>query len=499
VGKVRVVVHSVFDTSDPAEDTWLFRRVNDFHVQTRESVVRRELLFSENDSYDSRLLEETERNLRRLPIFRKVVVAAAPAGDGRMEVTVHVYDNWSITPMTSFKRAGGKVAWRAGIKDANLLGYGKTAGAVYGESFTEIEKNFFYEDPQLFGRRLNASWGVLEGGQSKTYYGSLAKPFYATTAQESLGVSASYRDEKIFHDYAVIPFGQVRQRTKEGSVFYGRSLGSTPSMVRRGIFTAGYSRKRIEAIPGESVLSGPDLEAASSLEALFTSEEQAFVKENNVRRLYRDEDINLGWVGVMGMKFSPTWIGSTADSYDQRIELGKGVSFGPGSFFKVKTGVVTRLSGDYLTSVVWNINLEHYKRLLPWNTLAVHLAYDYGHQLNPSNGLLLGELEGLRGYGFYYLSGNRRLLFNLEDRLFLKDNLFRLISLGGVLFFDAGSTWMGEAVAMGSWKTSIGAGLRVASSRGTGGSPLRLDLAYALKENGLPSRWSLSILTGQAF
>ena len=105
----------------------------------------------------------------------------------------------------------------------------------------------------------------------------------------------------------------------------------------------------------------------------------------------------------------------------------------------------------------------------------------------------------MRGYGLYHLSGNRRFLFNFEDRLFLKDNLFRLVSLGGVVFFDAGSTWMGEPVAMGSCNTSEDAGLRVGTTRGTGGSPLRLDMAYAFKENGMPSRWSLSILTGQAF
>ncbi|MBI4677264.1 MAG: hypothetical protein HY748_06750 [Elusimicrobia bacterium] len=527
IGSVRVVVHDVFDPSDPAEDKWLFRRVNELHYDTREPVVRRELLFREGDPYDARLLEETERNLRRLPLFRKVRVEASPAveggaraspapsgkawaaggaaeggpsaGGGKVDVTVHVYDNWTITPTTSFKRAGGRYSWKVGLKDANLLGYGKTAGAVYGETFTQIEKNFFYEDPQFLGRRLTATAGVLEGGAARTYYLGLAKPFYAATAQESAGFSASYRDENVFHNYAIVPYGRVRQTTKQASVFYGRSLGSTPSMVRRGVFRAGYSRQRIEAVPGESVVAGDDREVTTTLEALFTSEEQAFIKERNIKRLYRDEDVNLGWAGAMSLTVSPRYLGASANSFYQRFSLGKGASFGPGHFVKGDTGMLTRFSGDYETSIVWNFNFEYYKRILGWNTLAARLAYDYGHQLNPSNALLLGELEGLRGYGLYYLSGNRRFLFNLEDRLFVKDNLFRLLTVGGVVFFDAGSTWMGEAVAFGSWKTSVGAGLRIGSSRGTGGSPLRVDLAYAFKENGMPGRWSLSILTGQAF
>lgn len=496
---IKIVVHDVFDTSIPEENKALFRAANNFHVETKHIVVRRELLFREGDAYDPRLLSETERNLRRLPIFRKVAVAAATAADGGVNVTVHAYDNWTITPTTSFKRAGGRYSWKVGLKDANLLGYGKTVGAVYGETFTQIEKNVFFEDPQFLGRRLAATWGVSTGGESQTYYASLAKPFYATVSQESMGVSGSYRDEKVRHEYAVINDGHVRQRTKEASVFYGRSLGSTPSLVRRGIFKAGYSRTRTEAVPGESVVPADGIQAATTLDAQFLSEQQAFVKEQNIRRLYRDEDINLGWTGSMTMGVSPRYFGSSSNSALQKAALGRGASFGPGHFIKGETGMQSTLSGESLTSVVWNVNVEYYKRVRNWSTLAAHASYDYGHQLSPPNALRLGELHGLRGYGLDTFSGSRRFLFNLEDRLFLMDNVFRLVTVGGVLFFDAGSAWMGEAAAFGSVKGSVGAGLRLGSSRGSGGSPLRVDLAYALSDNGLASRWSLSILTGQAF
>ena len=218
------------------------------------------------------------------------------------------------------------------------------------QTFTQVEKNFFYEDPQFLGRRLVANWGVVEGGEAKTYYAGLAKPFHATTAQESLGFSGSYRDERIFHDDAIISFGRVRQRTKEGRVFYGRSLGSTPSMVRRGVFTVGYSRSRREAIPGESVIKSDPLEVNTTLEALFTSEEQAFVKEKNIRRLYRDEDIN-PVTGVMSICSRRSGPPRTAIPM---FELGK--SFGPGTSSRADGR--GDAFGDYFTSVVWNPTLS---------------------------------------------------------------------------------------------------------------------------------------------
>src|SRR5262245_41181031 len=51
------------------ESHWLFRLANQLHLRTKETVVRRELLFRPGEKYDSALTEETERNLRGLGIF----------------------------------------------------------------------------------------------------------------------------------------------------------------------------------------------------------------------------------------------------------------------------------------------------------------------------------------------------------------------------------------------------------------------------------------------
>jgi outer membrane translocation and assembly module TamA len=69
-----------------------------------------------------------------------------------------------------------------------------------------------------------------------------------------------------------------------------------------------------------------------------------------------------------------------------------------------------------------------------------------------------------------------------------------------VVFYDSGYVWPSDSPARFSdLKNSLGLGLRLAPSRSSNNSPVRIDLAYALSDNQSPSRWSLSILGGLAF
>ena len=56
---------NIFDVTDPDEDKWLYRMANRFHVVTRDSTIAKQLLFEPGQPYSKRLVEESERILRR--------------------------------------------------------------------------------------------------------------------------------------------------------------------------------------------------------------------------------------------------------------------------------------------------------------------------------------------------------------------------------------------------------------------------------------------------
>ena len=99
----------------------------------------------------------------------------------------------------------------------------------------------------------------------------------------------------------------------------------------------------------------------------------------------------------------------------------------------------------------------------------------------PELQLLLGGDSGLRGYPLRYQSGNRRLLLTLEQRFFTNWNLFRLINVGGAVFFDAGRAWFeGGREANLPYLEDVGFGLRLSSNRSADAEMVHVDVAFPL-------------------
>ena len=70
---------------------------------------------------------------------------------------------------------------------------------------------------------------------------------------------------------------------------------------------------------------------------------------------------------------------------------------------------------------------------------------------------------------------------HLEDRVTIAEDLFHLISVGAVAFFDGGEIWgRGRSLEASNFLASVGVGLRIAGTRGTLQIPVRLDFGIPL-------------------
>jgi hypothetical protein len=128
IEKVDVVVLDVFDEHDPVPD-W----VNIFHTMTRESVVRRELLFQAGEPYRARRVDESARNLRTIRQLSLVLVVAVPGSTpGRVRVLVIVRDVWSLRMNTSWGVSSkGLNNLLLNPSEENLAGLHLSVGALY--------------------------------------------------------------------------------------------------------------------------------------------------------------------------------------------------------------------------------------------------------------------------------------------------------------------------------------------------------------------------------
>ncbi len=106
IESVEIARLPVFDDDDPVPDF-----VNVLHAQTRERVIRRELLFAPGQAYSAPRVQETIRNLQGLPQFGVVVVAALPGSTPeQVKLVVIVRDVWSLRLAYDFQ--GTLETWR---------------------------------------------------------------------------------------------------------------------------------------------------------------------------------------------------------------------------------------------------------------------------------------------------------------------------------------------------------------------------------------------------
>ena len=113
IATIRIDRGDVFDLNNPDERHLPYIWANRLHFETREYVIRRELLFEEGDPADPDVLYESERNLRRLNFLHdNTRIESVPRDDGRVDVVVHTRDIWTTRPSASINRAGNETTGR---------------------------------------------------------------------------------------------------------------------------------------------------------------------------------------------------------------------------------------------------------------------------------------------------------------------------------------------------------------------------------------------------
>ena len=129
--RVRAVIvqrEAVFDSLEARY--WAYRIANALHVETRENVIRRELLIDIGDPWDADLVAESERNLRALGVFRDVRIVRQDTDSG-IVVVVRTADAWTTTFGVGVATSGSQSVIDLSLQEANLLGSRTVARLAY--------------------------------------------------------------------------------------------------------------------------------------------------------------------------------------------------------------------------------------------------------------------------------------------------------------------------------------------------------------------------------
>ena len=501
IGTVFIQVGDIFDTTKPGENKRLYRFANRVHIDTHESVLRAQLLFAEGDPFSERVLEETERALRRLRYIREPKVRAVAFHDGVVDVEVTASDVWTMSPGLSFGRKGGANSTSVEFDDYNVLGMGKRLSIGSSSNAERSSTTFEWKDPNVLGSRWTsaASYADSDDGNSSSF--DIERPFYSFDTRWTAGLSVG-QDDGVLHRYALGErVDEFRRDSRTADLHFGTSRGWDDGWVRR--FTAGLRLDEARFGNDATYLPSAILPDNRRLTYPYASMEwiqDDFVTGTNLDQIERTEDFEFGRrfmvelgqaAGIFGADRTATLVRASA-SRGWRIHADHTLFFG--------ANLASRI-GQGNDNSLFSAAARYFWRTSDDTLFYVSLQGDLGHALDADGDLSLGGDNGLRGYPLRYQTGNARGLLTVEERFFTKWYPWRLFNVGAAVFADVGRTFGTDAIGtpqLGMLR-DIGFGLRLSNSRSALANVLHIDVAFPLDGDSSLKSMQFLIETKRSF
>lgn len=502
VGEIRIVPMDVFDTSDPAENYALFRLANRLHIQTREGVIRRAILFRSGEPVSLRLIEETERLLRGRAYLYDVSLRPVAVRDGVVDIEVVTRDAWTLSAGAGVSTSGGERSSSFELSDDNLLGTGTRLAFQRNNDVDRSSSSIEYANDRVFGTRASVAASHASNSDGQRSAVSVVRPFYALDARWTAGVAASSDDRVDALYQAGDIASQYRLKHTQAQVFGGWSRGEVDGWVQR--HTLGWSASRVRysvepglvappALPEDDRRVGPYLR--------YDLIEDRVERELNRNLIGRPEFFQLGlFVGVQ-VNWDGRAFGADRDALRYSAAISRGFAPRPGDTLIARAAWSGEVLRDGVGGQSLSAGAQYYrpqsKRRLFYGSLAADALIRPG----VTDQLVLGGDNGLRGYPLRYQSGARRVLLTAEQRFYTDVYLWRLFRLGGAAFVDVGRAWGGALsnTTNPGWLSDLGFGLRIVSERSSFGTVVHVDVALPLNRNGDISKLQFLVKAKRSF
>ncbi len=460
------------------------------NTRTRSDVIRRELLFAAGDSLDAAVIDETERNLRRLLYLGRVTIITEPAQAGSVNVVVEVGDLYARALSPLFSGDIEEVSYGGVAVDFNLFGLGQTARiTAFDDARSGRRVTTQYGDPRLGGTRLRLATEAGWAEEGHTIGLSLSQPFYSLAAPWAFGLSASSHGSRTRLYSSGRLAALYEDRFDAASGWLVRSYGGDVK-IRPGI-QLSLSDRTFSARSPFIYQPGNRRRVTPSL--VLTVWQPRYSTARFIRYLGPQEDFQTGSWLTLRAGLSSSALGSDRDYPFASVSVSPRFQLEGGWYLFSSFVARSRWANGGYESLLTSSSATLYGRLLDWPyqpALAARLDFDtLSRPEDLGSQYLLGGNSGLRGYLPRRFDGRRRLTANVELRPLIVHRPDW--ALGAALFADAGGAWDDDPRLY----SSVGAGLRLGLPRIYDTPVLRADVAHGLGAGV----WQLSFGLGQYF
>lgn len=514
IGRVTIRNQGVFDSGDPRYTHFPYPLLNQLHLKTRSSIIRREVLFKKGDSFSEDLIEESARNLRQLSFVGHVKIEALHRSNGKtqrdtVDLVVNTEDQWTTTPDVLIDRRGGLSRLGIGLEEHNLLGLGKYLNIRYATSTDRTLWRGIYKDPRLLGSQWRLNIRGINSSEGEQARVRIERPLHTLRMRWALGGYYTYENgiDRLYERGDLS--ASVRRFSYNSGFYITRTWGKENKRRQKISLELSKENRRYTNRTIQTSIHSPATEhflragtpRKNHLYIGFNLESEStdFVHRRFIDQAGLIEDIRVG----PSISTSVTWAQSlTENIHSYSLAEGRivhSVISGEKHLAIAAAEGSLQLNKERMDNGKTSLFLHYYFQGLPWQTIAIGTAFQTGWRMDQPFQFVLGEDVGLRGFRARQFTGNKLVLFNLEDRLFTPFVLATM-RLGAAAFVDAGMVWEDEKPAR--WDelaVSSGLSLRLGMAKSAGAPVFRLDIAFPLNHTETAGRYSIGFSFSPVF
>ena len=469
---------SVDDTTQVTKSR-LARFLNHLNFKTRETTIRRNLLFREGDTIDPFRLADSERLLRNLAFIRdaRIVVVQIPGGGDSADVLVIVKESWTLTLSGSLKE-GNRL--KVSLAEQNLLGLGhQISGAVTSIPHVRSSFDTKYSVQNIRGSFVTGQAEYVKMPDKETvgltfsrelvspvlrYAGGVDLRRTSITVADSLPSTADNTSDLV----DLWAGRQVHQWGSKGTP--GRPILFVSGRVRRLEFT-----RRPPVTPSTLY----QYHNVSHILGSVTYIKSWYYRANLLHNFGRTEDIPYGLLarvtyGLADEEFTRSHYASATVAAGEKIDrLGYGVG-------EVRIGGYPR--GGRIEEGVIRLRTLYFSNLLQMGGFRfrefVRAEYTTGIHRNADDSIDFNGEESIRGLVYNAsVTGTKRLQLNFESVVFTPWRV-RGVTLGFFTFADLDFIGSGRrSIFAQDCYSGLGLGVRL-HKEGFGIGPVQLRFAW---------------------
>lgn len=504
IGEIRIYAGNVFDPKRPDENRFVYRLANRLHVETREGVIERLLLFKVGEPYRQQAIDESERLLRQRRAFFDAHIRPVRMKNGKVVVEVRTRDIWSLRPTLSFGRSGGENRSSLGVEELNFLGLGTQLSLGYSKDVDRTTSFAAVRAPQIGHARWELDLLGSDSSDGHSYRVGVIRPFFALDTRWSAGVDGwdDTRREQRYRNGDIVD--RYRLQTRTANFLAGWSAGLSGDYVQRYTFGLSFDEHRFaatEVIDGIGTTYLPEDRKLVYPWIGYELIQNRFVVEHNRDQIGRSEDILLGWHATARLGLSAGAFGADRRAVIYAAALSNGGQPTEADSWLVSARTEGRVESGTHVAALLSLDARYDHRYNDFTTSHVRVFGERGRRLDLDQLVSLGGDSGLRGYPYRYGNGDSRALITFEQRFYTDWYPARLFRVGAAVFADIGRVYGSTPEGrdeIGVMR-DIGIGLRLANTRSGMGRVIHIDLAHPLDGDADISKVQLLLSTEQSF